>query len=303
MSHKKEDKEFFTNISKHLNIKSNVYKFGDTEFDQVYSKVMNKLDEPFVDASVFPTYYVSKQAAKKVKVVLSGEGGDEYFYGYARHKTLYSLRNKADYKMTWLDNLYFGLPKFKQKNYLFKILFRLNQQPLSFYLASKSIGKDLVFWAKCKKEMEKQQLKPLEIDKKLYLENVLLRKIDLATSYNSIEGRVPLLDIDFIQSSDNFEDKKLEEGQLKAPLKEILCSYLPKNLVYRGKSGFGVDMRHQFKRSAQLKEDYAKAVEYLKKRDLLPRKFKKSNPEWYLSRVPNFCFSIIVLYYTLKYHK
>ena len=54
---------------------------------EVIDKLVHHLDEPFADASAIPTWYVSKLAAEHVKVVLSGDGGDELFAGYDRFVT------------------------------------------------------------------------------------------------------------------------------------------------------------------------------------------------------------------------
>lgn len=300
MSHKKEDEKYFRKISNFLGIHSNEYKFGVPEFDRVYRKVLKKMDEPFVDASIFPTYYLAKIASKKVKIVLSGEGGDEFFYGYNRHRVLYRLRNYKDYEITFLDKLYFRVPNFRYKNYIFKLFFRFNKQPISYYLATVSIGKDIVGWDLIKNEIRKRKLKPLDIDKYLYLENDLLRKIDFATSYCSIEGRVPLLDIDIVSNAKEFERTKLLNGNLKYVLKNFLLKYIPPEMVFRNKSGFGIDMKNKFKESKTLKQEYFKASLYLGKFNLLPQKYYSHKKEWYLDRYANFCFSIVVLYNCLK---
>lgn len=301
MAHKKTDSKFFEEISDHLKIKSHVYDFGTEEFDEIYHSVMNLIDEPFVDGSIFPTYYLSRKAAEKVKVVLSGEGGDEYFYGYDRHRVLYKHRDRADYSMTILDRLYFRLPQHPAKTPILKALFKLNRQPISYYLADNSIGKDLVSWQRCKEEMRERNMKPLDIDKLFYLENDLLRKIDLATSYNSIEGRVPLLDIDIIQNSYNFEKNKLSKGQLKYILKKMLQDYLPDKFIFRKKSGFGINMKNRFKESKFLVNDYNTAILFLRQKDLLPETFDERKINWYTANYANFCYSLIVLYYALRH--
>lgn len=300
LSYKTQDDKYFTTIGNHLNLKKNVYDFGVEELDDIYEEVMSRLDEPTYDNSIFPTYFVSKQASKKVKVVLSGEGGDEFFYGYPRSLVLSRLNSKVDYKITWLDRLFLLLPEFKSKNHWFQKIFALVGQPLSYYLLQMSPSRDkasLIVWKTFKDECFVRKLKPLDLDKTFYLEGDLLRKTDLATSYVSIEGRVPLLDVDIIKNADNFEDLKLKSGELKFFLKEKLLEYLPSDMVFRTKSGFGIDMVYLFEHSKYLKRDLEKSLMFFKsKNDIkIPTVDLKD-----VNKYPHLCFAIISLYRSLN---
>lgn len=300
IDYKSEDANYFKKIGEHLKLKSNVYDFDKAEFDEVYQEVMNKMDEPSYDNSIFPTYFVSKKAAEKVRVVLSGEGGDEFFYGYPRSLILKRLNDKVDHRISLLDYMFFIIPNFRLKNFIFERLFVMFKKPLSFYILLSSPARDkatLRSWRAAKKEFKERSITPVEFDQEFYLENDLLRKIDFATSYVSIEGRVPLLDIEIIENSKNFEKQKLEGGILKAFLKKILTLYLPKDLVYRGKSGFGLDMVKLFKESRYLKNDLVKAINYLKEKEVMFVKIK--NIDSLMQRYPHYCFSLIALYRSL----
>lgn len=297
ISYKTDDAYYFKKISEHLDIKSHSYSFGTKEFDEVYKEVMDKIDEPTSDNSIFPTYFVSKKASEKVKVVLSGEGGDEFFYGYPRSLVLNKLSEGVDYRISFLDILFFITPSFTLKNHIFQKLFILFKKPVSYYLLHMSPARDqatLRGWIKAKKEFQKRNLKPLVFDQEFYLEDDLLRKTDLATSYASIEGRVPLLDVDIIRNAYHFESEKLEGGVLKAFLKKVLSGYLPKELVYRSKSGFGVNMTAFFKESAYLKSDLLKSIALFKERGISVKYMK--NTDAFIEKYPNYCFSLICLY-------
>ena len=297
INYKTEDVKYFEKISQHLNLKSHVFSFDVSELDEVYEEIMTKIDEPTYDNSIFPTYFVSKKAAEKVKVVLSGEGGDEYFYGYPRSLVLFNLNKYADYSITIWDRLFFFLPSFKAKNHLFLKLFVFLKQPFSYYLLSMSPARDagsIGRWKQVKEEFYRRRVKPVELDQEFYLENDLLRKTDLATSYVSIEGRVPLLDVDIINNAENFETQKLAGGVLKSFLKKILTNYLPSDLVYRSKSGFGLDMVFLFKESKYLRADLITSLDFLARRGVEVPKIKSLDKA--INKYPHLCFSIIALY-------
>lgn len=301
---KKEDEKYFKLIAQHLGIKAHVFDFDVKEFDDIYNEVMEKLDEPLSDNSLFPTYYLSKQAARSVKVILSGEGGDEYFYGYPRSKVLSGFNpKKCDFKITALDRLYFTTPSFFGKNRLFERLFQVAGQPISYYLVHMSPARDLATlaqWRRTKEEFRRKGVLPMAFDQVFYLENDPLRKTDLATSYNSIEGRVPLLDSNIVLNAPYFARAHLDGGILKASLKKILARYLPAELVYRGKSGFGMDMRSYFRKSKYLKPDLHRALAFLSERKVIGMKWKEDDIDRTIEKYPNYCLSLVSLYHAIQ---
>ena len=60
---------------------------GLDEFLEAYDKVIYHLDSPMADPSVVAIYLICKEAARHVKVILSGEGSDEFFAGYKVYRT------------------------------------------------------------------------------------------------------------------------------------------------------------------------------------------------------------------------
>lgn len=298
VSYKTEDYKYFRKIAEHLKLKNSEYVFETKEFDDVYEEIMLKIDDPTYDNSIFPTYFVSKKASEKVKVVLSGEGGDEFFSGYHRSLYLNKMKNSwFDNHVNILDWFYIHLPSFKSKNFLFERLNRSLRLPTSYYILSMSPSRDQMSWAsfcKIKKYIISKNLKPLEYDQELYLENDLLRKTDLATSYASLEGRVPLLDYEVLSASEKFGDEKLKDGVLKSFLKSILSEYIPEDLVYRSKSGFGLGLPVFFKESKFLSSDLNNAISFLKQENLL--NIKSSDVNNLVNKYPNLGFAIITLY-------
>ncbi|MFC1802249.1 asparagine synthase (glutamine-hydrolyzing) [Patescibacteria group bacterium] len=301
MENKKEDKLYYNNIIKYLGLKSRIFDFSMKEFDKVYQGIMDKIDEPFCDNSIFPTTYLSEEASKYVKVILSGEGGDEFFYGYPRSVFLQKVNKKKDNVVNWLDLVFLKTPHFKGKNFIFESLFKFFKKPISYYLIRMSSSKDLLSikqWKLAKSFIVNSGLSPVEFDQSLYLENVLLRKTDFATSYNSIEGRVPLLDINIVENSSKFAGVP-KKNLLKPFLKDVLIDYLPNKFVYRNKSGFGMDLRAYFKDSQYLRKDLLEAIDYLNENGIFHLNIKDKIC-FYINKYPNFCLSLIILYRVLK---
>lgn len=291
----KEDREAFEGISKHLGLSSQIAEFGPRQFDEIFEEVFSRIDEPLADNSLLPTYYVSKLAARDVKIVLSGEGGDEYFLGYPRMRELARMR-PASAPGGSLDYLFATTPALKGKNRLFLELFKNKRDAAGYYLLATSPGRDLIpenVWSEARRIVAEAG-QPLSYDAALYLENDLLRKTDMATMYNSLEGRVPLLDPDIIASAIRLPlSERLSGDVTKAFLKRMLAQYVPQEFVYRGKSGFGLDLRLFWDSTKTLRPALRAAEESLAEFNVPVPLY----PEWerYVDRYPNLAFGLITL--------
>ncbi len=298
------DSNYFTAIAKTLGIRAQTYAFGVDDFNEIYEKVMQNIDEPSADISIFPTYFVSKKASSKVKVVLSGEGGDELFFGYDRQRILARMRSvhSRGVKLTLLERLLLYTPSFRGKNRIFEKLFAAFRQPLSTFILFMSPSRDITdpkAWMQAKETLLEVAHDPLYFDRDLYLENDLLRKTDVATMLNSIEGRVPLLDPLIISGAQNFEDTYNPAGTSKPVLKRMLERYLPHDLVYRPKSGFGMSLPGILPKSPALAKDLNAAIEFLANRSLIFARLPKSRAQL-VRRYPNLCLALICLYRSIE---
>lgn len=293
-----EDGEYAKAIAEELDFKLTTTRFGPREFDSVYDEVMELIDEPVSDSSLFPTYFVAREASKKVKVVLSGEGGDEYFFGYPRSRELNKLQHVVlDVRAGFLERVFFLLPRFRGKNKLFERLFVLFRRPLAFYLLTMSPTKSLLTlrqWEAAKVATSQIVRAPRYLDADLYLPHVLLRKTDMATMFCSLEGRVPLLDREVIAAAVATPQTLTPSEPLKPLLKRILASYLPKELVYRKKTGFGLRTPAFFSNSEKLRTELPVAVAYLNERGFMP--FALPKQETLLASYPALVWQILMLY-------
>ncbi|KWT84960.1 asparagine synthase (glutamine-hydrolyzing) [Candidatus Magnetominusculus xianensis] len=228
-------------------------------------------NEPFADPSAIPTYYVSKLAREHVKVILSGDGGDENFAGYLRYtnNTHYSqkrgfssfLKRFISRKFVWPFFIGSGAVKdFQRLSYL-------NQQKLLYYYRIThfhELYKQRLFTDEMKKKTAgifsvdimldhyrhsdaRDFLDAtLDLDFALYLPDTLMVKVDIAAMANSLEVRAPFLDYKFIEFAAKIPSNlKLKDGiDGKYILKLAAQPYLPKEVIYRKKMGFGVPIDH-----------------------------------------------------------
>ena len=233
-------------------------------------------DEPFADSSSIPTYIVSKLVRSYVKVVLSGDGGDELFGGYKRYEwerqilsynLPHSLRKGiAGVLYLFPENLISKFYEFSKrilpegfresnlvgkKDYLINLLSYKN--PVDLYLSlvtiwrdpqlSRLLGikkKDIDFILKdlYTKGNKKNIVELLMLtDLKTYLVDDILTKVDRASMAVSLENRVPLLDHRLVEFSFGLPFKFKYKKYLT---KRLLSQYLPPELFERPKHGFSV---------------------------------------------------------------
>ena len=118
-------------ISKILGTNHHEHYIKDEEILSCMENMSNIYDEPFSDSSQIPTYLVSKNASKKVKVILSGDGGDEMFGGYNRHVLTNNYFSKLKFLPKFTKNIInVAISNDSIKNNLIKIinLMRFNKK-------------------------------------------------------------------------------------------------------------------------------------------------------------------------------
>lgn len=215
------------------------------------NKALDHMCEPIADPAMVATYLLSELAAADgVKVLLNGTGGDEIFAGYTRYTGELSLKRR----------LVLSLPRAIKKlsRYLpinDKLKSRLKYPELdmlystggSYHLAQRITGNNSYFSSFVHGFGEKVH-KPYSLpllyqymlfDMQVYLPDQLLLLLDQMTMAHTIEGRVPLLDVDIIKFAFNFNANEHVKGaQTKSILKKITEPCLGADHVYRKKQGF-----------------------------------------------------------------
>lgn len=228
-------------------------------FDLVES-IPKYYDEPFADSSQIPTMLVSALAKEHVTVVLSGDGGDEFYCGY----NIYERVAQAQ-KLDLAGGMVYGithLPLLNKANISDKLPFKMRvitnnrnketktQFGTSDYMTCaqamvQNTGEELP----CNYEIESKygeknwQIRRMLLDMDTYLPGDILCKVDRASMKYSLEARCPILDQEVMEYSYRLPHEfKYYKGHKKHILKDIAYDYIPKELLERPKVGFSVPL-------------------------------------------------------------
>ncbi len=194
-------------------------------------KVLAYFDEPHADSSDFPQHLVSELAASKVKVALSGDGGDEIFMGYGWHTRHLNL----SYRAHTFEKLF--LNPFQGRTRSQRVFSPLGR--LALWGSVSPLNNDIYA-----EDAYRAGLDPMQnittFDLTTYLPGQLLSKVDRTSMMHGLEVRSPFLDTELVEFVINLptEFKAGKDGN-KMLLKDLLAEYMPKEFVYRRKQGFG----------------------------------------------------------------
>jgi asparagine synthase (glutamine-hydrolysing) len=224
-------------------------------------------DEPFADASMLPTYYVSKLAREHVTVALTGDGGDEVFGGYKPYRREYMISRIPPFARHLLGYGSILIPdgmrgKKRLHNLLDEPAVRCVQASTTFPENSRSsMYSSEYFVHVCDHNPLERQLREYRavshqdivarmqyVDVRFYLADDILVKVDKASMFNSLETRAPLLDhylAEYVSSLPS--TMRTNKGVLKSLLKKVAADMLPAEILERPKTGFGLPIKHWFR--------------------------------------------------------
>ncbi|MFH0755635.1 MAG: asparagine synthase (glutamine-hydrolyzing) [bacterium] len=253
-------------------------KIGPDEYFNILPKAIWHFDEPVADPSAIGLYFIAREASKKVKVVLSGEGADELFGGYNIYLTPFAYK-KIFFIPKFFLKLILKIPfEFFGKNYIR----RASQKLSSWYIGNAVIFKDTertLLWKE--KKQEKYSLSSLYenvknlsdssqmqyIDVNTWLIGDILAKADKMTMANSLELRVPFLDKKVSDLASILPDKfKWHKGKTKYLLREAFKNIIPEKTRLRKKLGFPVPIRDWFTKDRQDLYQKIYDCEYIKEK-------------------------------------
>ena len=237
------------------------------ELISVLPQLVWAYDEPFADASMLPTYYVSKLAREHVTVALTGDGGDEIFGGYVHYE-----RELATSRIPLFTRLLLGYGSLLMPDGM-RGKKRLHN--MLYDHATRSVCSTTLFPEGSRPSMYSHDYfthvrdhNPLDrllseyrkvphldatasmqyVDARVYLTDDILVKVDKASMLNSLETRAPLLDqhlVEYVASLPS--TMRLRNGMLKYLLKKIALDMVPPETVARPKHGFSVPIKQWFR--------------------------------------------------------
>ncbi|NNL99302.1 MAG: amidotransferase 1, exosortase A system-associated, partial [Gammaproteobacteria bacterium] len=237
---------------------------SDANDYELIDTLADAYDEPFADSSAIPTYRVCELAKRRVTVVLSGDGGDEVFAGYRRHRWHMKEETIRRVLPHGLRKLVFGplgevYPKLDWAPKVLRAkttLQALAKHALEAYLDTVSIASERdrsqlfagdfraglggyraveVFRGLHRDAPDTDALSLIQyLDMKTYLPGDILTKVDRASMAHALEVRVPMLDHRFIEwAMQVAPGLKLQGGEGKAILKTAMSGHLSDDILYR----------------------------------------------------------------------
>ena len=272
----KGDLYYAKKVADHLKINLKIIKVNPFNFINSLENMVWHLDEPIADPASLNIKFISEYAKSQgIKVLLSGTGGDDVFSGYRRHLALnnsffldllpnstLNFIKKQTNNLSSNNNISRRIRKLfsgidlKGENKLINYFRWIEEIELNKILSDKFKDKikDSILEDPFVKYLDLIPSRASELEKMLILEQRFflgdhnLNYTDKMSMSAGVEVRVPFLDKDLIDFSVRIPVKyKVKGMESKWVLKKAMEPFLPKDIIYRSKQGFGLPIRNWFK--------------------------------------------------------
>ncbi len=268
-----DETQFAELVAKKYNTEHTVFSLSNDDIFNNLSTVLEYTDEPFADSSALAVNILSMHTSKQVKVSLSGDGGDELFAGYNKHRAEWMIRNRPVYNfgISALSSLLKpvkGSRNSKAGNFI---------RQIHRYTAASRLQNADRYWRLCAfiDEVEVDHLIDFQYDEREYfrrkrdklmpfgsgksindfllmdvnmvLQDDMLVKVDMNSMCHSLEVRVPFLDHELVDFAFSLPDHfKINSKGQKMILKDAFRHELPAEIFDRPKHGFEVPLLKWF---------------------------------------------------------
>ncbi|WP_295470701.1 asparagine synthase (glutamine-hydrolyzing) [uncultured Subdoligranulum sp.] len=256
-----DETDYAREFSAHIGVKNHAYRITPEEYWANLGRIQYHMDEPLADAASVALYFVNREAAKQVKVCLSGEGADEFFGGYNIYKEPFTV-SWYDRLPLWLRRgvgaLAALLPPVPGVNFLVR-----RGRPLE----ERYIGNTNLMGERQKRRLLKNytgRILPTDLsrpyfedtrgqdpvtrmetcDLNLWMVGDILLKADKMSMANSLELRVPFLDRKVFELACRIPTRcKVNASQTKIAMRGAAEMTIPAKTADKKKLGFPVPVR------------------------------------------------------------
>ncbi|HWW19819.1 MAG TPA: asparagine synthase (glutamine-hydrolyzing) [Steroidobacteraceae bacterium] len=271
-----DETQWSKRVAEHLGVNHEI-EIIQPQVRELFELLMQGMDDPIGDFSIFPTYLVSRLARRQVTVALSGDGGDELFGGYdtydAQQRSRLWRKLPLFLRSGLIEPLTQALPPSAAKKGLVNkakrfvegaaLDERLGHARWRLFAADSLIKGLLTPMARAEMHtpigdhilalhdeagMLDERDKALYVDLRSYLVDNCLIKVDRMSMLCSLEVRVPLLDREVVDLAFRMPSNlKYRAGETKILLKQVAARHVPRECVYRSKQGFSIPIKNWLK--------------------------------------------------------
>jgi len=266
------DLPYAKSVSRFLNVPLDVITIDSKKMANDLEKMVIQLEEPIADPAPLNVFYISQLARENgIKVLLSGSGGDDLFAGYRRHRALImenfwswlpigfreklsSLPDFFDQRKAFgrkIEKIFSGAAMNNEErliNYFRWIrrpdLNNLYTDDFKSRIGTFDTHKSMTDFLDEIDPKASRLDQMLSLEQRFFLTDHNLMYTDKMSMATGVEVRVPFLDQDLIEFSSKVPDRyKIRGNEGKWILKKAMEPYLPNNIIYRPKTGFGAPIR------------------------------------------------------------
>jgi asparagine synthase (glutamine-hydrolysing) len=292
-----DDLPYAKKVAKHLGVSLEVVSIDAGRMANDLEQMVVQLDEPLADPAALNVLYISQLARSQgMKVLLSGAGGDDLFTGYRRHRAvnaekywrwlprgvrskLAQFTGELDQRRTWcrrLSKLFSGAAlegdvrlikyfRWTRETDLFKLYTPEMREALGDERAELPMLEFLKKMPASATPLERM----LALEQRFFLADHNLIYTDKMSMAAGVEVRVPFLDLDLVQFARQIPiGFKQRRSEGKWILKKAMEPYLPHDVIYRPKTGFGAPIRRWLKNELRELLFDLLSVDSLKRRGL-----------------------------------
>jgi asparagine synthase (glutamine-hydrolysing) len=268
-----EDLPYARKVASHLKVPLHVVSVDSALIATDFEELVGQLDEPLADPAAFNTFYIARLARRQgIKVLLSGAGGDDLFTGYRRHMAVHyekywnwlpkaaragleSVTKRLDQRrpvFRKLGKLFDGATLDGDARLVNYFAWAGREELKAFYspefrsaLIDQAAEAPMMQFLEALPESASSLERMLALEQRFFLTDHNLNYTDKMSMAAGVETRVPFLDVDLVEFAGRVPVSLKQMGaEGKWPLKKAMEPYLPREVIYRPKSGFGAPLRH-----------------------------------------------------------